>query len=106
MSRRDRRFQRQFEVLSRIFPPLRRPLAAIRRNRWILVRLPLGIILTLGGVLWFLPILGIWMLPVGLLLLAVDLPQLRSPISVLLIRARRRINVWRCRWRARNKPLD
>ena len=104
MLRRDRRFQRQFEVLSRIFPPLRGPLVALRRGRWRVVRLPLGIVLTLGGVLWFLPILGVWMLPVGLLLLAVDLPRLRDPISGLLIRARRRINRWRSWWRNRNNP--
>ena len=104
MSRKDRRFQRQFEMLSRLIPPLRRPLAALQRDRWQVVRLPLALILTLGGLLWFLPVLGIWMLPAGLLLLAVDLPLLRGPISVLIIRSRRRINRWRSRWRARNGP--
>ncbi|MDQ2805153.1 MAG: hypothetical protein M3Y41_21680 [Pseudomonadota bacterium] len=32
-----------------------------------------------GGVLGFLPILGFWMVPLGLLLLAKDLPVLRRP---------------------------
>lgn len=44
--------------------------------RWL--RIPTALLLTLGGMLWFLPILGLWMLPVGLALLADDVPLLRS----------------------------
>lgn len=45
-------------------------------NRW--TRRGLGVGLTLGGVLGpVLPFLGVWMLPLGLILLAVDLPQLK-----------------------------
>ena len=44
--------------------------------RWL--RIPTALLLTLGGVLWFLPILGLWMLPAGLALLADDVPLLRS----------------------------
>ena len=43
--------------------------------RW--VRLPLGILFILGSLLFILPIFGLWMLPVGLLLLAEDVPALR-----------------------------
>jgi hypothetical protein len=43
--------------------------------RW--VRLPLGVLFILGGLLFILPFLGLWMLPVGLLLLAEDVPALR-----------------------------
>ena len=95
MLKRDRRFQRQFEVLSRLFPALRRPLNMLRGDGWRLVRVPLALILILGGILSILPFLGLWMLPFGLLLLAVDLPVLRSPISALMIRSRRRIGLWR-----------
>jgi hypothetical protein len=49
---------------------LRRP-----SSRW--VRLPAGILLIVGGLLSFLPILGIWMLPLGLILLAEDMRPLR-----------------------------
>ena len=45
---------------------------------------PAGLLLILGGVLSFLPIRGIWMLPLGLLLLAEDLPVLRSWRSRIL----------------------
>jgi len=101
MSRRERRFDRQFESLGRMIPQLRAPLAALRRDGWRLVRVPLALLLILGGLLSFLPLLGIWMLPVGLLLLAVDLPALRAPISALVIRARRRIGVWAAWWRGK-----
>jgi hypothetical protein len=37
-----------------------------------------GLLLTCGGLLGFLPVLGFWMLPIGLLLLAEDVPPLRS----------------------------
>jgi hypothetical protein len=101
MSRIERRFQRQFEVLSRLVPPLRRPLALLRGKGWRLIRLPLALMFIVGGLLSFLPILGVWMLPLGLLLLAIDLPSLRGPISVTMIRARRRIRRWQVKWRAR-----
>lgn len=89
MSRSDQRFHRQFEALTRLVPALHTPLTALRRDRWRLVRLPLALIFILGGLVSFLPVLGVWMLPLGLLLLAVDLPLLRGPISTLLIRVRR-----------------
>jgi hypothetical protein len=104
MSRTERRFQRQFEVLSRLVPLLRRPLYTLRRASWRPVRIPLALMLTAGGMLWFLPLLGLWMLPFGLLLLAVDLPVLRGPISALVIRSRRRINRWSSWWRGRSRP--
>jgi hypothetical protein len=45
-------------------------------KRWL--RIPAGLLLTAGGVFWFLPIAGFWMLPIGLALLAEDVPPLRS----------------------------
>lgn len=102
MSRQERRFERQFESLARLVPPLRGPLAALRRDSYRLVRVPLALLLIVGGVFSILPFLGIWMLPVGLLLLAVDLPFLRGPISALLIRARRRIGIWSAKWRGKS----
>jgi hypothetical protein len=58
----------------------RRGRAAVHRLRqpssfWI--RTPAGVLLVCGGVLGFLPILGFWMLPLGLALLADDVPPLR-----------------------------
>ena len=45
-------------------------------RRWL--RIPTGVLLTVGGVFWFLPIAGLWMLPIGLALLADDVQSLRS----------------------------
>ncbi len=48
-------------------------------SRWI--RIPVGILLLLGGVFAILPGLGLWMLPLGLLLLAADIPFLQLPMA-------------------------
>jgi hypothetical protein len=82
--RRERRFQRQFEALERLFPPLRGPMSTLRKDSWFPIRFPVALLLIAGGIFSFLPVLGIWMLPLGLLLLAVDLPALRPPLARLL----------------------
>ena len=46
-----------------------------------LVRIPAGIGLIAGGIFSFLPLLGAWMLPLGLLLLAADFPVLQRPMA-------------------------
>ena len=50
---------------------LRRPQA-----RW--TRIPVALLLIFAGFFSFLPVLGLWMLPLGFLLLAVDIPFLRQ----------------------------
>jgi hypothetical protein len=76
-------------------------MSTLRRDSWFPIRFPVALLLIVGGVFSFLPVLGIWMLPLGLLLLAVDLPVLRGPISVLVIRGRRLTQRWMRRWRQR-----
>jgi len=44
-------------------------------SRW--ARIPAGILLIIGGCLAILPVFGLWMLPLGLILLADDIPPLR-----------------------------
>ena len=56
----------------------------LRQPQSRLVRVPAAVLLMLGGVFSILPVLGIWMLPLGLLLLAVDLPALRPPLARML----------------------
>src|SRR5579871_2396262 len=56
------------------------------------VRIALGIALSVGGLLGFLPILGFWMFPLGLLVLSIDLAPIR--------RFRRRVEV---RWGRRQQ---
>jgi hypothetical protein len=50
------------------------------------LRIGLGILLVAFGLLGFLPVLGFWMIPLGLLILSVDLPVVR--------RWRRQLTVW------------
>lgn len=45
------------------------------------VRLAAAILLIVGGFLSFLPILGLWMLPLGLALLSQDVPSLKAPME-------------------------
>ena len=46
-----------------------------------LVRIPLALLLMLGGVFSILPLLGLWMLPLGMLLIAQDVPFLEKPVA-------------------------
>jgi len=56
----------------------------VRRPSAVRVRLPSAVLLMGGGFFGFLPILGFWMLPLGLALLAIDLPFLRPPLARVL----------------------
>ena len=56
----------------------------LRRPSSRLVRIPLAILLILGGIFSFLPVLGLWMLPLGLVLFAQDLPFLEKPMARML----------------------
>ena len=89
MDRRDRRFRRQLDSSVRRFPRVRRFVDWLVAPRLVLLRLPIAILFTLGGIFWFLPIVGLWMLPIGLLLLAVDLPVLRPRVTAAMIMLRR-----------------
>jgi hypothetical protein len=60
-----------------------------------LARLLLGGVFIVGGLLGFLPIVGFWMVPVGLLILSVDVPPVR--------RLRRRLSLWWARRRRRRE---
>ncbi|MBR0843121.1 hypothetical protein JQ607_23220 [Bradyrhizobium liaoningense] len=61
-------------------------------SRW--VRIPSGALLVVGGVFSFLPVLGVWMLPLGLALLAEDVPALRSSRSKVLDWVERKKPQW------------
>ena len=84
-----RRLERQFDRLGRQVPAAKGFLSWIRRPESRIVRIPLGILLILGGIFSILPLLGIWMLPLGLLLLALDLPVLQGPMNTGIIRFQR-----------------
>jgi hypothetical protein len=56
----------------------------LRKPSSIYVRIPLALLLIVGGIFSFLPILGLWMLPLGLLLFAQDVPFLQKPVAQML----------------------
>ena len=95
MNKDHARLNRQFDRLARTIPASSGFLSWIRQpsSRW--VRIPLGIVLILGGVFSFLPLLGVWMLPLGLLLLALDLPILQGPLNRVMFWAQRKWTNWR-----------
>ncbi len=60
------------------------------------LRILLGILLIIGGIFGFLPILGFWMIPLGLTILSFEIPMVR--------RWRRRFVVWFSRWWHKRRP--
>ena len=80
----DRLGQRLPPRFARFMRWVRRPSA-----RW--VRWPLGLALMMGGVLAILPVFGLWMIPLGLLVLSFDLPQVRRWRRRFLVRHAERL---------------
>jgi membrane-bound ClpP family serine protease len=73
---------RHFAWFERRLPPwAARFVAWLRKPSSRLVRIPLAILLIAGGFFSFLPVLGLWMLPLGLLLFAQDVPVLQKPMA-------------------------
>jgi hypothetical protein len=58
-------------------------------------RILLGIALVIGGALFFLPVLGLWMLPLGILVLSAEVPAIG--------RFRRKAGLWWARRKAKIK---
>lgn len=42
-----------------------------------MARLAIGLALIVGGVFGFLPVLGFWMIPLGIVVIFIDVPQVR-----------------------------
>lgn len=95
------RLNRQFDRIRRKVPISAGFLDWVRRPSSRILRIPLGILLVVGGVFSFLPVLGIWMLPLGLLMLALDLPILQGPMNAIILRLQRRWTTWKRRRRDR-----
>lgn len=86
MSEKDRRkLERQLDRIETQLPDLATGwLAWLRRPSHRLVRIPIGVLLVIGSVFSILPLLGMWMLPLGLMLLAIDVPFLQRPTTRML----------------------
>ena len=91
-----RKLDRQFDRLERELPgSFRRPVAWLRSPSSRFARIPLSLLLIVGGIFSFLPVLGLWMAPLGLLLLAQDVPVLRGPTRRMLLWLERRWVRWK-----------
>lgn len=71
------------------------------KGRW--VRLPLGLVLVVTGFFGFLPILGYEFIPLGLLLIAQDVPPLQKPVGTATLWLERKWIELRDRWRRRHR---
>ena len=90
-SARDLRIERLIDRLPRCFRPI---IHWLRQPSSLWIRIPAGVLLTCGGLFGFLPVLGFWMFPLGLILLAEDAPWLRSMRSRILDWIERRHPHW------------
>jgi hypothetical protein len=83
-----------------------------RAVAWGRLRLPfglrtlLGLLLVIGGILGFLPILGFWMIPVGAVLMALDVPPLRRRLRSWLHQRIRPRRQWQGRTRLTREKED
>ncbi|MEP7326113.1 MAG: hypothetical protein ABI836_09215 [Gemmatimonadota bacterium] len=94
------RLDQQFDRLQKRLPgPFRRLVGWLRKPKMIWVRIPVALLFFAAGFLGFLPILGFWMAPLGVLLLAEDIPFLRSPVRRLMVWLE---GLWD-RWKRRKK---
>ena len=57
---------------------------------WAPLRWAVGLLLIVGGIFGILPVLGFWMIPVGLLVLASGSPRVREIAKAVL----RRLSAW------------
>lgn len=72
------------KLLARAPNWMSRSIEHLRQPRAIWIRVPVALVLILSGFVSFLPVLGLWMLPLGLLLLTVDIPILRHLMYSLI----------------------
>ena len=93
---------RYFEMIDR-----RVPIRVSTFIRWLrmpssfAVRLAIAILLILGGLFSFLPVLGLWMLPLGLLLIAQDVTFLQTPLVRIFAWFEKQFEWVRSKWRNR-----
>jgi len=68
-------------LLPKLPDRMRRGVEWLRKpsSQWL--RIPCALLLIMGGVFSILPILGLWMLPLGLALLAEDIPGIKPSLE-------------------------
>ena len=74
------------EKLDRLPPRIAQSVHKLRNAQPAWLRLVAAALLIVGGLLWFLPVVGIWMLPVGLILVADQFPATKRLLVKLFRR--------------------
>jgi hypothetical protein len=97
----EQKLEKAYDKLEEHAPdPVARAIRWLRnpKGRW--ARLPLGILLVGAGFLGpVVPVLGIELIPIGLLLIAQDVPPLREPVAQMTLWLERKWVEWRMRRR-------
>jgi hypothetical protein len=102
MTTTEAELNRYFEMIDR-----RVPISISQFIRWLrmpssfAIRLVIAILLILGGIFSFLPVLGLWMLPLGLLLIAQDVPLLQEPLVAAFAWVEAKWEWLKVKWRSR-----
>jgi hypothetical protein len=89
--RRERLIER---LIARLPPKLRSAVRWLRQPPSRLARIVAGVLLICGGFLSILPVFGLWMFPLGLILLAEDIPAIQRLRDRLLDWIERRRPHW------------
>lgn len=66
------------------------PIRKLLRDPRLWLRMTIGVLLIFGGMLWFLPVLGLWMLPLGFFLVAGEFPPMRRWCVAVAMRMEQR----------------
>lgn len=101
MTREHRRFDRQLDKMGRSLPGLDGPLRGLTAPGRMWLRWPVAILLMAGGLVGFLPVVGFWMFPLGVVLIAIDIPGIRPFVARNLLRGQVIWRQTRARLRAR-----
>lgn len=108
MVRRDP-MDEAYEKLCQLLPERLQPaLRWLHSPRSRLVRIPLGILCIIAGFFFWMPVVGLEFFPIGLLLLAHDVPFLRRPAGLLtlwLIGLFERARDWWRRYRRQDRDI-
>lgn len=94
MTKAEIRLERLFSEIITKLPWTAGTVNWLRTPKNAIVRIPVAILLILGGIFSFLPLLGLWMLPLGLILLAIDVIFLQEPVTKAIVIAKRKIPQW------------
>jgi hypothetical protein len=100
----QRELDRAFDGLEREVPDrVARAIRWLRHPKSRKIRIPMGVLFIIGSALWFLPVVGIEMLPIGLLLIAQDVPFLKKPVGRAMLWLERKWMALKERRRAKKR---